>query len=146
MTFRLWSGLVVAAVQQAEEGRQQVLDVGGVAVVTKLHQVVQQIEHLKQRGVTSRDVYMYWTSVFSLRQCYNNNVVGPISALYLLPVAVETKMADAPVEYKRVDLRSYEARNSASFAQSFKYNFSFPSMYRRLKSTRLIQCYERKKI
>ena len=26
------------------------------------------------------------------------------------------------------------------------YNFSFPSMYRRLKSTRLIQCYERKQI
>ena len=25
-------------------------------------------------------------------------------------------------------------------------NFSFPSMYRRLKSTRLIQCYERKQI
>ena len=36
----------------------------------------------------------------------------------------------------QVELQSYEARNGASFAQSFKYNFSFPSMYRRLKSTR----------
>ena len=45
-------------------------------------------------------------------------------------------MADAQVEYKRVDLQSYEARNGASFAQSFKYKFSFPSTYRRLKSTR----------
>ena len=47
-------------------------------------------------------------------------------------------MADAQVEYKmkRVDLQSYEARNGASFAQSFKYKFSFQSMYRRLKSTR----------
>ena len=45
-------------------------------------------------------------------------------------------MADAQVEYKRVDLQSYEARNGASFAQSFKYKFSFPSMYHRLKSTR----------
>ena len=44
-------------------------------------------------------------------------------------------MADAQVEYKRVDLQSYEARSGASFAQSFKYNFSFPSMYRRLKLT-----------
>ena len=39
-------------------------------------------------------------------------------------------MADAQVEYKRVDLWSYEARNGASLAQSFtirsKYNFSFP--------------------
>ena len=53
-------------------------------------------------------------------------------------------MADAQVEYKRVKIQSYEARNGASLAQSFKYNFSFPSMYRRLKSTRLIQWYERK--
>ena len=45
-------------------------------------------------------------------------------------------MADAQVEYKRVDLQSYEARNGASLAQSFKYNFSFPSMHRWLKSTR----------
>ena len=45
-------------------------------------------------------------------------------------------MADAQVEYKRVDLQSYEARNGESLAQSFKYNFSFPSMYRRLKLTR----------
>ena len=44
-------------------------------------------------------------------------------------------MADAQVEYKRVDLQSYEARSGASFAQSFKYKFSFPSMYRRLKLT-----------
>ena len=44
-------------------------------------------------------------------------------------------MADARVEYKRVDLPSYEARNGASLAQSFKYKFNFPSMYRRLKST-----------
>ena len=29
---------------------------------------------------------------------------------------------------------SYEARNGASLVQSFKYNFSFPSMYRRLKA------------
>ena len=29
-------------------------------------------------------------------------------------------MADAHVEYKRVDLQSYEARNGESFAQSFK--------------------------
>ena len=41
---------------------------------------------------------------------------------------------------------SYEARIGASLAQSFKYNFSFPSMYRRLKLTQLIQCYERKQI
>ena len=47
----------------------------------------------------------------------------------------ETKMADARVEYERVDLRSYEARNGASLARSFKYKFSFPSMYRRLKTT-----------
>ena len=45
-------------------------------------------------------------------------------------------MADAQVEYKGVDLQSYETRNGASFAQSFKYEFSFPSMYRRLKSPR----------
>ena len=45
-------------------------------------------------------------------------------------------MADAQAEYKRVDLQSYEARNGASFTQSFMYKFSFPSMYRRLKSTR----------
>ena len=45
-------------------------------------------------------------------------------------------MADAQVEYKRVDLQSYEACNGASFAQLFKCMFSFPSMYRRLKSTR----------
>ena len=73
-------------------------------------------------------------------------VVGPISAAYLLPLALETKIVDAQVEYKRVDLQSYEARNCASLAQSFKYNFIFPSMYRRLKSTQLIQCYERKQI
>ena len=53
-------------------------------------------------------------------------------------------MSDAQVEYNRVDLQSYEARNGASLAQSFKYNYSFPSMYRRLKSTRLIRSYERK--
>ena len=49
-------------------------------------------------------------------------------------------MADAQVEYKRVDLQSYEARNGVSFCAFvfFKYNFSFPSMYRLLKSTRLI--------
>ena len=45
-------------------------------------------------------------------------------------------MADAQVEYKRVDLQSYEVRSGASFAQSFKYKSRFPSMYRRLKSTR----------
>ena len=44
-------------------------------------------------------------------------------------------MADAQVEYKRVGLQSYEARSGASFAQSFKYKFSFSSMYHRLKST-----------
>ena len=54
----------------------------------------------------------------------------------LVRVAPATKMADAQVEYKRADLQSYEARNGASFAQWFKYKFSFPSMYRRLKSTR----------
>ena len=53
-------------------------------------------------------------------------------------------LSGARVKYKPVDLQSYEARNGASLAQSFKYNFSVPSMYRRLKSTRLIQCYERK--
>ena len=58
---------------------------------------------------------------------------------YLLRVAVETKTADARVECRRVDLRSYEARNGASLARSFLYNFRFPSMYRRLNSTRLIQ-------
>ena len=55
-------------------------------------------------------------------------------------------MADAQVECNRVDFQSYEARNGAFLAQSFKYNFSFPSMYRRLKSTQLNQCYERKQI
>ena len=35
-------------------------------------------------------------------------------------------MADAQVEYERVELQSYEAR--------FKYKYSFPSTYRRLKS------------
>ena len=44
-------------------------------------------------------------------------------------------LSGAQVEYKPVDLQNYEARNGASLAQSFKYNFSFPSMYRRLKST-----------
>ena len=44
-------------------------------------------------------------------------------------------MADAQIEYKRVDLQSYEARNGASLAQSFKYKFSFPSTYRQWKST-----------
>ena len=51
----------------------------------------------------------------------------------LVRVALATKMADAEVEYKRVNLQSYEARNGASLAQSFKYRFSCPSMYRRLK-------------
>ena len=55
-------------------------------------------------------------------------------------------LSDAEVEYKPVDLQSCEARNGASLVQSFKYNFSFPSLYRRLKSMRLIQCYERKQI
>ena len=55
-------------------------------------------------------------------------------------------LSGAQVKYKPVDLQSYEARNGASLAQSFKYNFSFPSMYRRLKSARLMQCYERKQI
>ena len=54
----------------------------------------------------------------------------------MIRVALATKIADAQVEYKRVDLQSYEARNGASFAQSFNYKFFFPSMYRRLKSTR----------
>ena len=60
----------------------------------------------------------------------------------LVRVVLATKMADAQVEYKRVDLRSYEARNGASFAQSFKYKFSFPSIEINAKS----QCYERKQI
>ena len=34
----------------------------------------------------------------------------------LVRVALATKMADAQVEYKRVDLQSYEARTGASFA------------------------------
>ena len=55
-------------------------------------------------------------------------------------------LSGAQVECKRVDLQSYAARNGASLAKSLKYNFSFPSMYHRLKSTRLIQCYERKQI
>ena len=38
-------------------------------------------------------------------------------------------MADAQVEYKRVELQGYEARDGAILAQSFKYNYSFPSMY-----------------
>ena len=41
---------------------------------------------------------MYWTMLY---------VAGPISAVYLVRVALETKMADAQVEYKRVDLQSY---------------------------------------
>ena len=65
----------------------------------------------------------------------------PTAMLYLVGL-----LSGAQVEYKPVDLQSYEARNVASLVQSFKYNFSFPSMYRRLKSTRLIQCYERKQI
>ena len=52
----------------------------------------------------------------------------------LVRVALATKMADAQVEYKFVDLQSYEARNGACLAQSFKYKFSFTSMYRRLKT------------
>ena len=49
-------------------------------------------------------------------------------------------LSSAQVEYKPVDLQSYEARSVASFSTTL----AFPSMYRRLKSTRLIQCYERK--
>ena len=59
----------------------------------------------------------------------------PTAMLY--PVGL---LSGAQVEYKRVDLQSYEARKGAFLAQSFKYNFSFRSMYRRLKSTQLIQC------
>ena len=70
-----------------------------------------------------RDFDMYWTSVSSIPQCYNY-VVGPISA-GILRVALETKMTDAQVDYERVDLQSYEARNGAYLA----FNFSFPSMY-----------------
>ena len=43
---------------------------------------------------------------------------------HLRPVALETKMADAQVEYKRVDLQSYEARNGASLAQSLPVDVS----------------------
>ena len=81
--------------------------------------------------------------LYVLDEVLQHYVLGPISAPYLLPVALESKMADA---YKRVDLQSYGARNGASLSQSFKYKFGFPSMYRRLKSTRLNQCYERKQI
>ena len=38
----------------------------------------------------------------------------------LYPVGL---LSGAQVEYKRVDLQSYEARNGAFLAQSFKYNF-----------------------
>ena len=72
---------------------------------------------------------MYWTHVFSISQCYNIIMFWDlISAPYLRPVALETKMTDAQVEYKCVNLQSYEARNGASVAQSFKYNFSFLSI------------------
>ena len=56
---------------------------------------------------------------------HNAACCGTISAVYLLPVALalETKMADANVEYKLVDLQSYEAHNGASLAQLFKCNF-----------------------
>ena len=64
---------------------------------------------------------MYWTRVFSISQCSNIIMFWDlISAPYLRPVALETKMADAQVEYQRVDLQSYEARNGASLAQPFK--------------------------
>ena len=45
----------------------------------------------------------------------------------LQPTEMYLLLSGAQVEYKLVDLQSYEARNGASF--------SFPSMYRRLKST-----------
>ena len=50
-------------------------------------------------------------------------------------------MADTHVEYKRVNLVTKHATvrllrsNGASFAQSFKYKYSFPLRYRRLKLT-----------
>ena len=57
-------------------------------------------------------------------------------------------MADAQVEYKRVDLQSYEARNGASLAQSFKYKFSFPSTVdvSPVEIDAKSQCYNRKQI
>ena len=72
---------------------------------------------------------MYWTHVFSISQrCSIIMFWDLISAPYLRPVALETKMANARVEYKCVNLQSYEARNGASLAQSFKYKFSFLSI------------------
>ena len=79
-----------------------------------------------------RDFDTYRISNSSIPQCY---MLWDSQQGVLVRVALATKMADAQVEYKRVDLQSYEARNGASLAQSFKYKFSFPSMYRRLKST-----------
>ena len=58
----------------------------------------------------------------------------PTAMLYLVGL-----LSGAQVVYNPADLHSYEARNGASFAQSFKYYFIFLSMYRRLRSTRLIQ-------
>ena len=48
-----------------------------------------------------RDFDMYWTSISSIRQLLY--VLRPISAPYLLLVALDTKMADAQVEYKHID-------------------------------------------
>ena len=70
-------------------------------------------------GRATETFIVYWTSVFTMSQCYSIIMFWDlISAPYLRPVAIETKTADAQVKYKRVDLQSYEARNGASLARS----------------------------
>ena len=77
--------------------------------------------HIYGLDIVSIDIYMYWTSVFNQRQCC---ILWDFSAA----------------------LRSSTNPSIYRATKSFKYNFSFPSMYRRLKSMLLIQCYERKQI
>ena len=83
-----------------------------------------------RRGLFATGLYSY-TSICTglVYPAYDSAICcGTSQQGVLVRVALATKMADAQVEYKRVDLQSYEA-------QSFKYKFSFPSIYRRLKAT-----------
>ena len=91
----------------------------------------------------TRDVYMYWTTVSSISRCYNMFWDQSRRHIYFrLP-----EKRKWPMLRSSTNASIYRVtKHAASFAQSFKYRFSFPSMYRRLKSTRLIQCYERKQI
>ena len=59
----------------------------------------------------------------------------PTAMLYLVGL-----LSGAQVVYNPADLHSYEARNGASFAQSFKYYFIFLSMYQHT-STHTLEYY-----